>query len=523
MNSPTFRSGRFLPFMVPGRVLALVLATGTCLGAAAQDSPGKKEGRPAGSNTKQAQPDSKGGARSAPGGQESGINAKPVHAGASKLVDEPIRIDSVGLSFFPLEGVQGETTSIGGQSSVALKPADGSWVVNVLTPRTSNADTTIEDVCNEAIKQIASGAGAVYQDGKLLGWKGRIIAQEYKLAINGSPAARFYLEVPQGEKDPSLVRGYTVFKVGNDRFTIFDLTTTGKEFEKVRGQYETLVGTAKFMDAGELAASRGAAVAAGLKLMQGIDDQGLRDIVSSSPERWERLYKPGTTGAASDDTEIAYRRIRSWLGKRGELNTARKNDQYRGIDAQEGILVRIDARQIVDGRVFDSQGMYFVSMDREEEAWTLSNNVREGTSRSVATETGARAGKSMTVSTVVTGDPGQTIKPMIQGDGYISRVESFLLPRILIRGGVPADYGFYVYQSDTANIRLRRDELSQPSDAPNVWKISTKLKEDAKAMVSIYNSKGEFIRTEMPDGSRWEPTTLDKLVKLWREKNLPLD
>lgn len=488
-------------------VAALLLAASAPVWAMAQESPAPK---PAG--------------RSQPRGQDPSTSpAKPVNAGAARLAEEPVRIDAVGLSFFPLEGLRAETTSVGGQSSMSLKPADGSWVVNILTPRTSNPDTSVEDVCNEAIKQITAAAGAVFQDGKLQGWRGKILGQDYKLVINGMPAGRFYLEVPQGEKEPSLARGYTVFKVGSDRFTIFDLTTTAREFDRVKSVYETLVGTATFEDPGELAAARGAAVSAGIRLMQGIDEQALRDIASTTPERWERLYKPGVTGAASDDTEIAYRRIRTWLGKRGEVNASRKPESFRGVETQEGILVRIDARQIVDGRIFDSQGMYFVSFDRAEETWTLSNNVREGNEKSVATETGARSGKSMTVSTVVTGDPGQTIKPVIQGDGYISRVESFLLPQLLIHGAAPADYGFYVYQSDTGNIRLRRDELAQPPDSPNVWKITTKLKEDGKPMVSLFTRKGEFVRTEMPDGSRWEPTTLNQLVKLWREKNLPLD
>ncbi len=505
--------------LVRAGVLAASLA---CAGAMAMPAWGQEAAKPASKSKAKAESAKQEGAQPE-NSKASTTPGKPVNAGTARLAEEPQRIDAVGLTFYPLEDMRTETTSIAGQSSISLKPADGSWVVNVLTPRTSSPGTSIEDVCNEAIKQITAAAGAVFQDGKLQGWRGKILAQDYKLNVNGMPAGRFYLEVPQGEKDPALARGYTVFKVGNDRFTIFDLTTTAKDFDKVKGQYETLVGTARFQDPGELAAARGAAVSAGIKLLEKFDEQALRDLVTGTPERWERLYIPGKTGAASDDTEVAYRRIRAWLGKRGEVNAARKTDSLRGIEAQEGILVRIDARQVVNGRVYDSQGIYFTSFDGEEETWTLSNTVRDGKDKSLATETGARSGKSMTVSTVVTGDPGQTIKPVIQGDGYISRVQSFLLPQLLVKGGIPADYGFYVYQSDTGNIRLRRDELSQPSDSPNVWRISTKLKEEGKPMVSLFNKKGELVRTEMPDGSRWEPTTLNQLVKLWREKNLPLD
>jgi len=30
------------------------------------------------------------------------------------------------------------------------------------------------------------------------------------------------------------------------------------------------------------------------------------------------------------------------------------------------------------------------------------------------------------------------------------------------------------------------------------------------------------MRTELPDGSIWEPITFERLVQLWRSKNLPM-
>ena len=140
----------------------------------------------------------------------------------------------------------------------------------------------------------------------------------------------------------------------------------------------------------------------------------------------------------------------------------------------------------------------------------------------VATEIGARNGMSMVVRIEGNGVPQKTIQPVFQSDGYISRVEAWILPQLLIRAGVTTDFGFYSYQSDSSGVTLRRDVLEQPSDKPNLWKLTTKLTEDKPSQTSYYNAKGELIRTEMSDGSVWVPTTYDELYKLWQSKHMPL-
>ena len=43
------------------------------------------------------------------------------------------------------------------------------------------------------------------------------------------------------------------------------------------------------------------------------------------------------------------------------------------------------------------------------------------------------------------------------------------------------------------------------------------------SVISLFNDQGDLIRTELSDGSIWEPIDPKALVRLWRDKNLPLD
>ena len=70
---------------------------------------------------------------------------------------------------------------------------------------------------------------------------------------------------------------------------------------------------------------------------------------------------------------------------------------------------------------------------------------------------------------------------------------------------------------------MRRDILERPADRPEQWKVSTRLSEDKAPMISYFTDKGQLLRTEMSDGSYWEPTSLQELAKLWKSKGLPVD
>ncbi|CAG0974320.1 hypothetical protein PHYC_01421 [Phycisphaerales bacterium] len=453
-------------------------------------------------------------------------------AGAVEFDEEPFRIDSIGLSMLLPLGCKAEGGTAGAKSAMTISSPDNTWFCNVQNPRLNVADRSAKDFLKNVMTQVLKQSGEIYireKPGDAVAFKGEIIEGQHTVMIGPVAAERAYLKLPGQGSNPPFIRGYTIFQISSSQFATFELVTTEPLFATAKRDYETMVGTAKFEDPAQVNADRAAAIKTGLKVFERVDEAALRSLIQDQPERWERLYRPSPTGARADDEEIGYRRIRMGIGKRGDLDPSRKNPS--AADRQAGFVIRMDARLLdragagkTGFRTVDSQAVYFMTFDRNEEAWNVQNAIREGkSSPAIFSEIGGRVAKTMSVEIRTAGASPKSIHPIIQGDGYINRLESLLLPQILIRSGISADCAFYAYQSEKETIRLRRDFLEQPSDRPGMWRLSTRLGDTAVPQVSIYNANGRLIRTELPKGIITEPISLQELASIWKGKNLPMD
>lgn len=453
---------------------------------------------------------------------------KPLGSGDPSVVvlaEEPTLVESVGLSFYPPAEATIGFRSFGEESATRITAHDETWLVDVRTPRTSNDDITAEGAGEAVVRQLLQSVGDKDGPADSVRSIGKVIERNPALIFDPNRpdlvAYRVFVSLPQGGSNPDLIRGYTVVKIAPRQFVAFDLTTAKTHFTEARRAYEMMVASARFSDMGDIALNRSTAIQAGLKAFERLTREDYEAAIQVRNDRWERLFVPGPTGAASDEREIAYRRIRCRLGTRAELDSAARSPKTP--PTPEGYIFQMDARYLDGVRTWDSQSVFFLSFDRKDEIWTVRNAVRDGTKTATTTETGSRSDRRMTVQTTGTGQPTKTIEPVFETDGYISQIESFLLPQLLIRTTLPTEYGFYSYQSAAGQIKLRRDVLEQPADRPGLWKMTSKLSEDAKkTQTSLYNDSGELIKTELPDGSIWEPVKMEQLVKLWRDKDLPM-
>jgi hypothetical protein len=460
------------------------------------------------------------------------------------LSKEPFRMDSVGLAMNLPEGAIAQSTRVGDKLAVQLTPPppDSSWLVNIQTPQSTNEKLTAEEVATDVLNKLLASVGVldrkVTNDGKLVekvsSTSGTILEPVRGFEITGiapehrRPAARFYVRLPRGEKEPAVIRGYTVFRVAPGRFVTFDLATTEPVFAASKLAYETTVGTVRFTDPALQSATRGAAVEAGIDLIMNLSPNDYEAAIASLKDQYYRLYKPATTGADNDATEIAYRRVRATKGMRGEINPGVSPAGLKGTERQLGYLVRIDARYLQGQTVVDSIGIYFMTPDRKEEAWMLQMAVREPGRRDPAkwVEIGARDQLSMNVTISGTGQEEQTWRPVVPEAGYITMVEGFLLPQLMIGSGAKSvERAFYTYQSKYPDhkVRLRRDRLAQVSDRNGAWKLETRPSEEEDPQVSVYNEQGNLVQIVFPDTSVMAPTTLQRLADIWRNKNLPME
>ena len=391
-------------------------------------------------------------------------------------------------------------------------------------PASSDATLTIRSVADDLANDLlASRAKSLQRADR--GSAARIHDRADDLDINGQRAARFYATLPDSLGGATVVSGYTIFQVGPGRFAILQMDCIEQEFPRVRPRYEAVVATATFRDPADLAAERAAGILAADSLLNSLNRADLEAVLPSGP-RLYRIYRPATTGSRTDAEEVAYQRIEIRLGARGELAPSKDRRRWTQADHDMGIVVDLAGRYIDGDRHVDSQSLYFLSLDRKEESWTLRMVVREGKNEAGWTETGVRGGDDIKVTIDQPG--GQPIVKQWRRppEAYISQVEWFLLPRILAKRALPAVFNFYRYQSATAELALRRDVLDpadhQDSSAPAAWILRSRPDENSPDEVSLLNAEGELIRREMPDGKIMEPIELEALKKLWKSKGLPI-
>src|SRR5690606_29377970 len=173
------------------------------------------------------------------------------------------------------------------------------------------------------------------------------------------------------------------------------------------------------------------------------------------PVRWLRTVAPSPT-SADGLREIGYQRVEMRTGKRGELNPQKPSSRWSQTELEDGILVKIEARAVLGppenpaAQVVDSQSIFWMKLDeqgRGEEAWSMRMILKERGEESLYTEVGARLGDQLTVTVNAPGLPPAEKRWRIPDAGYLSQVETHLLPRLLARADAQVDVAFYAYSS----------------------------------------------------------------------------
>ena len=478
--------------------------------------------------------------------------AKPVEVDQSAIAPEELlvggeaagiyRVDELGMilnlppdcqayadriSAPPPGLVPAGTTAAKGQVSVKVFPKEksGTWLINFRNASPKDPTMSTSDFAQAVFDATIGFARAKSADTGIQ-VEPRVLKRDTALIVCGRPAERFYLSYPQPEGRPAMIQGATIFKMSGGEFAIFTLDTTATNYAQDALIYETFVAGTRFENIEAANGRRKLMFDTGSKLFSSLSEDDFKSLIAHNTERWERLYHPTATGSDKDADEVGYRRIRVSLGKRGDLVTS-EDSQVKNPD-QPGYVVRVDARFIQNaGKAkADTIGTFFLSLNRKEEAWVVTTAAwDEGRSTpAVRTEIGARTDRSMEVQ-IQGGGHGiaKTAHPLVPPDGYISRVEAFLLPQILVQKKITADFAFYAYNSEAERIQIRRDSLTQPGDKPGVYLLTTKISDDGNMETSYFKESGDPIRATTTAGYVWEPSSLESLKNIWTSKGLPLN
>lgn len=451
-------------------------------------------------------------------------NGSPT-TGAVRFNEKPLRVETMGLTMSLPVGSNASSTAIGNQAAVQVTGPDSKWMSGARVLESSDVNLTLQQVADTNLKTQLGAETVIVGSAGPSG--AQLIERSQNLVIGTLPAERFYVLGPKDEDPkhagrPRLVYGVTFIKLGPGRFACFEASCGESDLDRAKPEMEAMIATASFVDAASLESSKRAVLDAGDQFLKGLDEAALRSAALEAKETWWRLYIPAKTGSDADAKEVGYRRIRTSIGKRGQLDPTRDAKKFTGADLDEGILVQVDFRGVLgdtSDALTDSQGTFFQTLDRKEEMWSLSTRVRQGKTDRTSTELGTRKGNQLTVKR--TDRPATTL--IVPERAYLSRVESFLVQRMLIAARLTTEFGFNTYSSETDMIEIRRELVEQPADKPTFYRISTRVGEGAQPQVAMCRENGDLVFANLPGGVKVEPSSIQKLADLWKSKGLPLD
>lgn len=435
------------------------------------------------------------------------------------ITEAPYEIPSLGLSvFLPKDSLLDLSRVQGGRTSVMVRPqaSDAGWVIQVHNSISSDHGLTL----NAALENMVAQHQRQYtrREGSASRSLVRVFGRTTDLMIGPYPAERVYLDVPTRPEVP--VTAYTLFQTGPGNFVIFQMVCATAAFPSLQTLYETMVATVQFRDPTEMNADRAAVILAGQALLQQFNASDIERTLDKEPTFY-RLYRPASTGAPGDAIEIGYQRVQAKAGRAGELDPSKAESRWTAADRRQGYIVRIDARTLTQGAVVDSVSIFFLSQDRDSELWSNTMQVRKSGENEQWIETGIRREDRLTVKTVRSGAEPTSADWSPVPEGYISRVETYLLPRLVTNAGTQGAYGFYSYESGLGKMTLRRDAFERTDSGG--WIATTQQSENSPSMTTVLDAEGRLVRRNMPDGTVMEPMEVERLRRLWKDKKLPLD
>ncbi len=450
------------------------------------------------------------------------------------LSDEPYDAPALGLSLYlPEDSVITSQAITVGTGRLQVQPRGKEWLLQVYNQRSTNKQLTLTEVVDSIIKQRQESEMKAPLEHSIVDPRTRkaIASQPFErtdnLSIAGVPAARVYMGFRQLAGRSLTTTGYTVFNTAPGEFLIAQFDTPDKEFERTRRLYETILATVVFRDMSGLQAERAAGLLTGMQLLSSITQEDLESLLDSSDATFLRLYEPSPTRAQEDDTEVAWQRVEIRKGQLGELNHRKQPVDWSPSEREYGFLALVTAAYVSpDGSSVQMEARYFLSMDRQRETWFVQNVVRHKSEKdgkpvqadSKFEQTVVRQGNRLTSSVVHPAGAPTITEFDLPEEGYISKVELMLLPRIVAMRGTAAVFGFYTYDSRLDQVVLRRDIFDR-NELGN-WSSRSRDAESAREVVSTYDKTGRLLSQALPEGRVIEPIEPQRLLKIWRDKGL---
>ncbi|MDQ7012501.1 MAG: hypothetical protein Q9O74_01235 [Planctomycetota bacterium] len=450
-----------------------------------------------------------------------------------RLSDQVLERPAIGLTTSLPMDVSVTTYQISGTGISRITLPNIAALINISDRRLTEPKTPREiadSIINDNLASVSSlsidTAAPNDSSRRLETAKGRVLSHETR-DVGGWPAEVFYLQLA-GITGEDAARGYAVFMPTPTSAAIYELQTSAHDLAAAKPYFEMLVDSTRIVDPAAIDAQRGVGVEAGLTFMQSLEPADYEKTIRDLGDQWrfERFYKPAESGADRDAEELGYRMTKYSIGTRGDLKSETKRTGSSPADRQKGYLVHQRARLLLDDRLVDIDAAFFMTPDRTSESWTIRQTVRPlvGTSKVIITnlvETAVRDRSDLFISRTEGSNPPSSIRPAIEGAGYISRLETYLMPYLLMHQNATGSHRFYAFNQRVDRVTLREDILTPRKDSG--FKYVSRPSEGHPGQTVLFDAKGQPVRADLPGNQVWEPITGERLLKIWKDKNLPVN
>lgn len=439
-------------------------------------------------------------------------------ASPNVLEDAPVVVEELGISIQPpRHSAHSKERGADGQPTVTI--ADGSpapvWQMRIqaLVPELQNPTPKllIED---HIAKLKASGRDLTVLSSK-------------EVKVGTAAGWQAFLADPSAEEP--LVNGYLIVEGQGPPFIVVSIVCTLSDFSRMRPTIEASLASVKIDSPQRIADEREARLKAGAALVASFDTSTLKSLVGL--DQWFRHYKPGASGG--EDIEIGVSHITVREGKRGELNRDRSPAQYDKTELQDGLLLTVEGRVVLDrdrDMYYDTLAIYWMSWDDAVEAWSIVAARKQKSASISEAETGFRVAKSTgqptgVLTVVKSGIEGANREPKewTLPEYYLSQPIAWLLGHLMAVTNAPAgDYSFYAYDSSVGSLSLRQDSWVPRQGAGGAGTLTSRFNTQSPPVTAEFDRDGKLVKRTRPDGSVSVPITVAELRRLWSAKGLKL-
>ncbi len=440
------------------------------------------------------------------------LSTEPPNPPAAVLDPEPLVAEAFGLSMHLPAGTT-VTTQLTDEKLIYVFTDGrevGAWRMRLQPLVSARPDATAESLIQDKIREIRS-TGRRYRI--IANHPGRYGAVEGRL---------LYLQrtLPDGAE---VINGWLILPMAPQRFLVFSLVMSADRIGLLRPVFNASFATVELRSQEEVNAQRQARLERGRMVIDTFTPARLRSLVSG--RTFYRIYQPAASGRADEETEIGYFTMRSLEAPRGRLTPERLPSSYGAMESEEGLMVVIEARAIVDAatkRYVDVEGRYWMSWTRSSEAWSVRMTQRQGVTEHTTAQTGVRTRGILNVIHSAREEfTRQPAEWSIPDKAYLSQPEVFGLGGLLPRdGSVTGQMAFYHYDSGLRRVPRRIDDWQPADDGSGHWVLRTRSSLDAGVVKQIFDAQGTRLRRIDADGKITERIDRQELHRLWQAKGL---